>query len=91
MKPDIYINEDLTPRRSTVMYVLRKLRRSHSDKVTGCSSAEGVVYAWVKPLVATVQNQRDIRMRVNGYDNLVEFCNTYIGKPLGDFLDTWPH
>ena len=38
IKPNMYVNENLTPLRSTILYVLRQAKKSHGDKVKGCST-----------------------------------------------------
>ena len=47
-KPNIYINESLTPTRSAILYALRKAQRMSSGVVAGCNSENGRVYAYVK-------------------------------------------
>ena len=39
LKPDIYINESLTPIRNTIYYVIRKMRKLSPNIITGCRLA----------------------------------------------------
>ena len=69
VKPQgIFINENLTPMRNIIMYCLRKMRRSPNSRVTGCTSYEGKVYAWVKS-VNVGSNARDTRICVHSREN----------------------
>ena len=91
-KPSFYVNENLTPRRRTVMYVLRKIKRMHPDRLKGYSSFDGKVFAYTPPLPsAAAVSPRDVRTPINNYEALVKFCNDVIQAPLTSFLATWPH
>ena len=97
MKNEVYINDVLTPRRNTIFYVLRKVKKLHPDVVTGCTTFDGKVYAFVKrssnhalaadPALAN----RDTRIPINSRTNLENFCQEFLDKNVCDFLDTWPH
>ena len=96
-KDNIYINESLTPKRRTILFALRKIRKNHGDVLTGCSTIEGRVYAYTKPPGANTRARNssdrrpDQRHVINTHESLVEFCREYIKKPLEDFLDSWGH
>jgi hypothetical protein len=95
LKPDIYINENLTPARNTILYVLRKLKRAHADKVLGCSSIDGRVYALVKTPGTAAENNtgntRKNKIFINCHGKLIDFCSNHVNKPLSDFLESWSH
>ena len=40
-KPPFYLNDSLTPTRSKICYLLRKLRRKYPDKIKGCRIYNG--------------------------------------------------
>lgn len=88
-KPNFYVNESLTPARSTILYVLRKIKRKYPNLVDGCSSIDGKVYAWVKPTDSS--SQRNSRVSVNSHLQLSEFCANVVKDSLNSFLDVWPH
>ena len=90
MKPKFYANESLTPLRSTILYVLRKMRRLHNNRIRGCSSIDGKVCAWVRPQGAQVAT-RDVRVFINNRDKLASFCKQHTGEELSKFIDNWPH
>ena len=91
-RPPFYVNENLTPRRRTIMYVLRKIKKAHPDLLKGYSSYDGRVFAYTPPPPsAAAVTPRDVRTPVNTYDGLVKFCNDLIQVPLSSFLATWPH
>ena len=47
-KPEnFHAKENLTPMRNTIIYALRKMKRHHRNKVTGCSSYNDKIFPWV--------------------------------------------
>ena len=91
LKPNIFINESLTPARNTIMYVLRRAKRKPNSRVTGCSSSGGRVFAYVKSTDAAHQDTRDRRIPVNTYSELEAFCKDVLNEPLANYVDRWPH
>ena len=83
----IYAQESLTTSRNKIFYVLRKLRRSHSSIVRGCSVSEGSVFAYTKPEQG---ENRDKRHTLNSIENLREFCRKYVSEPRESFLVSSP-
>ena len=90
LKPDIYVNESLTPVRSTIMFVLRKAKRVFPKKISGYNSRDGNVYVWTKPSNPSAIGARDIRTVVNTRLALEEFCTATLGVPLTEFVERWP-
>ena len=89
VKPkDLFIRENLTTMRNSILFVLRKARREFPDIISGCSSIDGNVYAWVKPSIAGV-GQRDNRHRVNTYKKLDTFCQTILSRAVSEFVEDW--
>ena len=79
----IYVQENLSPVRKSIMYVLRKAKRDFPNKVSGCASIDGNVYAWIK--TGNTAGSRDIRMQVNDYVKLEKFCTEIISTSLNDY------
>ena len=90
LKPDIYINESLTPIRGTIMYVLRKARRQFPRIITGCYSRDGRVFVWLRSPNSS-PNDKDIRQSVNSRLKLEELCRSTLKTPLTTFIQNWPH
>jgi hypothetical protein len=90
-KPDLYVNESLTPSRNTIMYVIRKMKKEHPHQVMGCSSIDGRVFGWVKPPAHGPPGLRNVKILVNTHAALQEFCTNFVNRPLTDFIDMWPH
>ena len=82
----LYISESLTPRRSSILYALRRMKRTHPTLVTGCTSIDGNVYAFTNP---TSPGTRNVRHLLNDHDSLVKFCREQVKRPLDDFLENW--
>lgn len=89
IKPNFYVNESLTPVRSTILYVLRKVKKKHPGIVDGCNSIDGRIFAWVKP--SDSSSQRNKKVLVNSHLQLTKFCDDILKDPLQSFLDVWPH
>ena len=92
-EPSFFINESLTPKRRTILYALRQMKKAHPSILASCSSFDGRVYAYTKPLTPSHHSTtgRPTRHLVNTHSSLVEFCRTYIKKPLDTFLESWDH
>jgi hypothetical protein len=89
-KPDFYVNESLTPVRNTVLFVLRKMKRAHKEKITGTCTIDGRVFAWVAPNSAP-PGSRSVKVLVNSHAALCEFTLKQLDKPLTEFIEVWPH
>ena len=44
----LFINESLTPKRNTILYALRQMKKAHPNIIAGCSSYDGRIYAYTK-------------------------------------------
>ena len=90
--PSLFINESLTPKRQTILYALRQIKRAHPTIVVGCTSIDGRVYAYTKP-PNLIQNSRErsVRHPINTHEDLTKFCRDYVKLPLETFLETWNH
>ena len=86
--PTIFVNESLTPKRKSILDAVRKMKREHPNLVKGCSTIDGRVYAFTKP-VSSAPNARDVRHHITSYDSLKEFCRVYVKLPLDSFLQNW--
>lgn len=90
-KPRLYVNESLTPTRSTIMYVLRKAKREHSQAFGYCRAQDGNVYVF---LPTTAQEgygarQRYRRITVNTRTSLDNLLSKQISKTSGDYVNDW--
>lgn len=84
----LFVNESLTPKRSTIYKTLRSIKKDHGDLVTGCTTMDGRVYAFTPSGSA---NGRDRRHLVNTYESLSQFCNEFVHRPIENFLSAWNH
>ena len=76
----LFINESLTPRRQTILYALRQMKRAHPSIITGCSTFDGRVYAYTKPTSAGPSSapHRNVRHLINSHESLVAFCVQHV-------------
>lgn len=72
----LYINENLTPSRSTILYVLRRVKKMHPDKIDACGSYDGRIYAWLR---STQPGARNTKVFLNSENKLESFLDKSIG------------
>ena len=88
----LWTNESLTPKRRTIMFVLRKLKKNRPEIVTGCNTLEGRCFAYTKtPRSQPRTRNHDMKHVVNTLEALKSFCTEFIKKPLDEFLQQWDH
>ena len=82
----IFVKEDLTSTRNSIMYILRRAKRDFPDKISGCSSRNGNVYVYVKGNSQNASNEnRSQRILVNTFARLDKFCTETLARPLSDY------
>ena len=69
------------------MYALRKMKRTPDSRVTGTSTRDGRVFAWVKHAPGSSPGSRDIKVPVNSLPSLQEFSLKYMAKDASEFID----
>ena len=72
VKPaQLYANDDLTPHRAKLLYLLRVAKRKYANKITACGSVDCKVYAYLKPPNPLAKSQR---VYINNMRKLEELC-----------------
>ena len=89
--PRLYVNESLTPARSTILFTLRQMKKAHPNLIAGCSSYEGRIYAYTKDLNYISVNRKNRRHLVNTHAMLQQFCSEHVKRPFETFLENWNH
>ena len=75
IKPNnVFFSENLISKRYGFLTVLRKLKRTHPDKISGSSSIRGKIYVWLPPPRSDTPNSRHGRKLINSSAQLEEFC-----------------
>ena len=90
LKPNIFVNESLTPIRGTIMCVLRKAKRQFPRIFTGCHSRDGRVFVWFRRLNSS-GSDKDTHQPINSKHRLEEFCSEVVRVPLDSLIENWPH
>ena len=86
VKPkDVFMNENLTPKKHKILQLLRKAKKDHPAKISGCGSRFGRISVWTKPQDA---GRSDVRLNVNNVDQLSQFCTRILQVSLESFLGT---
>ena len=70
----IFINENLTSNRSSILFCIRKAKRTFLDVVSNCGSFDGRVYVCTKPPNPESPGARNSRVNVNTREQLQTFC-----------------
>ena len=92
IKPEgLYVRENLTRTRNSILYVLRKARREFPTLISGCSSIDGKVFAWIPPPNPHATGARDSRMSVNSYRKLDTFCRDVLNQATTTLVPDWIH
>ena len=81
--PDFYANDDLTPHRANLLYLLRQAKRKAGSKLVSCGSVNGSVYALIKPDSAA----RNQRVYIRSMDRLESLCSRELGISLCELRD----
>lgn len=68
---DLYINENLIPSRSTILFALRKAKKRFPDVIDGCGSMNGRVYVWLR---SSNVNGKRVKTYVNCSSDLDDLC-----------------
>ena len=95
LQTKLFANESLTPKRTAILQTLLKIKRSNST-IKGVSSIEGQVYAFTAPRNGATSppdastRRRDLRHAIATKQDLQDFCDKYLRRPLEDFVDSWP-
>ncbi|KAI3388286.1 hypothetical protein SNEBB_000505 [Seison nebaliae] len=88
---DIFFSQNLTPLRSTFMYVLRAAKRRFPAIVSGSSCVDGRVFVYVKPPRPDAHSARDTRHLIKSKRCLEEFCSRALNVSLDSFEPKWPN
>ena len=86
-----FVNEHLTPRRSSILFALRRMKKDSETRVKGYSTQDGRVFVWVKKSPNAPQSTRDTKIAVNNYAKLKEICENFADKPITEYISEWNH
>ena len=74
-KSALYVSESLTPKRRTIHYALRQIKKKYPEKMTGFNTLEGRVFAYTKtPRSLDKSRKNDQKHVINTHDALQDFC-----------------
>lgn len=79
----LYLNENLTPGRSTLLYVLRQVKKTHPEKIDACGSYDGRIYVWLR---STLPGAKNTKVFLNSETKLQSFLEKSIGVQIHEFL-----
>ena len=77
-------NNSLTPLRSRIFLILQKMKKNNLNIIKGCTTMDGKVYVFMKPVR---HGEKDQRHWIVNMDTLRTFCRDYLEKSLDTFLD----
>jgi len=85
-KPNFYINEQLTPTRSAVLYVLRKARQREGSKISHVRTIDGNVTVFIK----NEEDETPKKIIINTRQRLDSFLTEHLNATTSDFITNWP-
>lgn len=86
VKPlNFYVNENLTPARSRILFALRHAKRRFPDKIASCGSREGRIYVWMK---SQSPNGSNTRVFIDGNRRLEELFSGSFGMTVDELLNS---
>ena len=90
IKPLFFVNENLTPIRSTILFILRRASRKFPQKFTPCKSFDGNVTAFVPDSVDDGSGRlRYRRIVVNTRSAFDDFLGKHISCTSEEFVQSW--
>lgn len=82
----LYVNESLTKTRSSILYVLRQIKKMKNSPVRGMYTHNGRIFLFTRPAVNSPPESPSVRTEINTMQKLESFCENFIRKPLSTFL-----
>ena len=79
-------HESLTEKRRNMLKSLQSMKKAFPERVKGCTSMDGKLYAFTPPLPGQT---RDHRHLIANMETLQYFCSKFVQKPLQDFLGSF--
>ena len=87
-KPDqFFINEKLVSRRSSLLFCLRQARKKFPNLISSCNSIDMKVFVWIKPPNPTARGAMNLRIEINSFTKLNNFCEKTLKTTLSSFVD----
>ena len=87
-KPEgLFINEDLTPTRSRILYALRKAKRRFQNIIASCGSHDGKVHVYIKPPNPSAGIARNTKVTINSQEQLQKFCERTLEIEAKELID----
>ena len=79
--PNLFINDNLTPSRSKILFALRQVKRKKLGNLSACGSLKGDVYAWIRD-----PSGKDRKFYLNTWSKLENFCEKSLNIRLDDLM-----
>ena len=67
----LFINENLTPAKSKILFTLRAVKRRLPEKIRACGSRDGRIFVWMR---APSTAGRDSKIFINSQQQLYDLC-----------------
>ena len=78
----LFLNDDLTHVRATVLYALRRIRKRYPEKIDYCGSRNGKVFIWKKS-----GSGQSMKVFINSLDQLKKICDEEFELDPMQFVD----
>ena len=82
-----FINEKLVSRRNSLLFCLRHARKKFPNLISSCNSIDMKVFVWVKPPNLTARGATDLRIEIDSFTKLNDFCVKTLKTTLSSLVD----
>ena len=92
-KPPFYINESLTPTRSAIMFVLRKVKKDHPGVISSVRTTDGNIQVFLPKSETSSETNAQPRFNkiiVNTKSDLEVLLQNKISCSSDKYIDRWP-
>ena len=87
-KPEgLFINENLTPTRSRILYALWKAKRRFQNIIASRSSLDGKVHVYIKSPSPGAGIARNTKVTINSQEQLQKFCERTLEIEAKELID----
>ena len=83
---DLYVAESLTPTKQKITQALHKAKKMFPAKISGYTTIDGTVYAWIAPPNPSAPGAQNSRVKVNNMDRLEKLFQDILNLPVAHFL-----
>ena len=82
----IYVAESLTPSKQKMTHALHKAKKQFPTKISGYTTVDGTVYAWIVPPNSSAPGARNSRVKIDNMARLEKLFLDVLDMPVSRFM-----